>query len=256
MFCWQHYFHTSWAEANGWLVIRAYINGERRAAYILLSQDDTPRYEAIVPLVEADASRQELPLTLMGLTESECRFLEQQYPDTFVIDYNRDFADYVYRADDLRTLKGRKYAQKRNHVNKFKSLYPYHYEPITNNNIQDCLRLEEEWIAQHSNDESALAERTVIQQALLHFEELGLQGGALYVDNQLIAFTYGSPINEEMFCTHVEKADIRYEGVYQMINQLFAQHLLENYTFINREEDMGIAGLRKSKMSYEPVLMA
>lgn len=257
LFCWQHYFRTAWAESEGWLVVRAFINGERRAAYILLSKEDAPDYTEILPKVEADSSRLGLPLTLMGLTEQECDELRQQCPDTFVFDKNRDFADYVYRTEELRTLKGRKFAQKRNHVNKFKSLYPqYRYEPITDENIDDCLRLEEEWIAQHPDNESAQGEREVIQMGLGHFTELGLVGGTLYLDNQIIAFTYGSPVNNDMFCTHVEKADIRYEGVYQMINQQFVLHLPDNYTLVNREEDMGIAGLRKAKMSYEPVEMA
>ena len=225
LFCWQHYYRTAWAESDSWLVVRAYINGERRAAYIVLSQDETPHYEEIIPNVEADAAAQGLTLSLMGLTEAECTLLQQQLPDTFIFDRNRDFADYIYRAEDLRTLKGRKFAQKRNHVNKFNSLYHFEYKSITQENINDCLRLEEEWIAEHADDESALAERIVIQQALQHFEELELIGGALYVDNQLIAFTYGSAVNETMFCTH-------------------------------REEDMGMAGLRKAKMSYEPVEMA
>lgn len=255
-FCWQHHYRTQWAEANGWLVVRAHINGERKVAYILLSQKNNPQYSEIIPLLEADAARNDQPLMLMGLNDVECEKLQEQCPDAFVFDHNRDFADYIYLAEDLRTLKGRKFAQKRNHINKFKSLYSYHYEPITRKNIPDCLQLEKDWIAQHPNDESALAECTVIQKALNHFEELELQGGALYVDHQIIAFTYGSAINEELFCTHVEKADIRYEGAYQMINQLFAQHIPEQYTFINREEDLGMAGLRKAKSSYEPMRMA
>ena len=255
-FCWQHLFHTQWAEANGFLVIRAFINGERRAAYIVVSQKETPIYTDILPLLEADAAEFDQPLTLMGLSEEECDTLQQQLPGQFFFDKNRDFADYVYKADDLKTLKGRKYAQKRNHVNKFKSLYNYHYEAITKENIADCLQLEESWISQHSEDESAQSEYITIQKAFQHFEALGLLGGALYVDGKLVAFTYGSAIRNDIFCTHVEKADIHYEGVYQMINYLFAQHLPEQFTFINREEDMGLAGLRKSKSSYQPAMLA
>lgn len=255
LFCWQHYFHTVWAEVNGWLVVRAHINGERRAAYIVFSKSDTPDYTEILPFLESDAASLGLPLTLMGLAESECEELRRQCPGAFLFDKNRDFADYVYLAEDLRALRGRKYAQKRNHVNKFKSLYSYHYEPITKANLSDCIALEEAWMAQHGEDDSAAAESQTIWNAFRHYEELGLTGIILYVDNNPVAFTYGSPVNAEMFCTHVEKGDIRYEGVYQMINHLFAQHLPENYKFINREEDMGIAGLRKSKMSYEPIAM-
>ena len=256
LFCWQHYYRIQWAEANGFLIVRAHINGERRAAYILATQEKTPSYDGIIPLLEEDAAKNNLPLTLMGLGDSECDELQRQLPGLFVFDRNRDFADYIYNIDDLKTLKGRKYAQKRNHVNKFRSLYNYRYETITPNNIRDCLQLEEAWISQHDDDESARSESLTIQNAFRHFEELGLYGGALYVDNQLVAFTYGSALSDNLFCTHVEKADIRYEGVYQMINQLFAQHLPQQYTFINREEDMGIAGLRKSKTSYHPAMMA
>ena len=256
LFCWQHHYHTQWAEVNGWLIVRANINGERKAAYLALSQDDKPKYSEIIPLLEADVAQSDQPLTLMGLNDVECELLNQQFPNSFIFDRNRDFADYIYRAEDLRTLKGRKYAQKRNHVNKFKSLYSYRYEPITRNNIVECLRLEESWIAQHDHDESAHAEYETIRRAFQYFDELELMGGALYVDDQMVAFTYGSAVNDRMFCTHVEKGDIRYEGIYQMINHLFAQHIPEQYIYINREEDLGLPGLRKSKLSYEPEFLA
>jgi len=207
-FCWQHLYHTQWAEANGFLIIRAFINGERRAAYIIVSQKDTPSYSDILPALEADAAEFGQPLTLMGLSEDECDTLQRQLPGQFFFDKNRDFADYVYKAEDLKTLKGRKYAQKRNHVNKFKSLYNYHYEAITKDNISECLQLEESWITQHAEDESAQSEYITIQKAFQNFEALGLLGGALYVDNKLVAFTYGSAIRNDIFCTHVEKGDI------------------------------------------------
>lgn len=255
LFCWQHYYHTMWTEVDGWLVVRAYINGERRAAYIVFPKSDTPDYTRILPFLETDAASLGLPLTLMGLSEGECDELRRQCPGAFLFDKNRDFADYVYLAENLRTLKGRKYAQKRNHVNKFKSLYSYHYEPITKLNIADCLALEDAWMEQHRDDESAVEEYAAISKAFHLYEALGLIGGILYVEDHPVAFTYGSPLNDNMFCTHVEKGDVRYEGVYQMINYLFAQHLPENYEYINREEDMGLSGLRKSKMSYEPAVL-
>lgn len=256
LFCWQHYYHTMWAEKKGWIIVRANINGDKNASYIVLSQENSPQYSDILPYLKEDAKRNDQPLTLMGLNNEECALLQQQFPDAFVFERNRDLADYVYRTDDLRTLKGRKYAQKRNHVNKFKSLYSFHYEPITRENIADCLQLESVWIAQHDHDESASAELETIRCAFRHFEELELLGGAVYVDNQIAAFTYGSANNDLLFCTHVEKGDIRYEGIYQMINYQFAQHIPEQYTYINREEDLGIPGLRKSKLSYEPEYLA
>lgn len=256
LFCWQHHYRTQWAEVNGWLIVRAHVNGERKVAYIVFNQKKNPNYSEIIPVLEIDAAQNEQPLTLMGLNDEECNLLRQQYANEWVFDRNRDFADYIYDAEDLRTLKGRKYAQKRNHVNKFKSLYSFRYEPITRNNIADCLRLEQTWIAQHNHDESAVAEYGTIHRAFQYFEELELFGGALYVDDQIVAFTYGSAVSDHIFCTHVEKADIRYDGAYQMINYQFAQHIPAQYTYINREEDLGMPGLRKSKLSYEPEYLA
>ena len=194
IFCWQHYYHTQWAEANGFLIVRAHINGERRAAYILTSQENHPSYADIIPLLEEDAANLNLPLTLMGLTVTECDELQRQLPGQFLFDRNRDFADYIYNTADLKSLKGRKYAPKRNHVNKFKSLYNYHYEAITKDNIAECMQLAKSWVSQHAEDESAQSEFITIQNAFQHFEKLGLFGGALYVDNKLVAFTYGSAL--------------------------------------------------------------
>ena len=256
IFCWQHLFRTQWTEADGFLIIRAFINGERRAAYLLISREETPLYANIIPTVEDDAAKLDQPLTLMGLSDTECEVLKHQLPGQFFFDHNRDFADYIYDVENLKTLKGRKHAPKRNHVNKFKSLYNYSYKPITKENIADCLQLEDSWISQHTEDDSAQSEYLTIQNAFQHFEELNLFGGTLYVDGKLVAFTYGSAISDNIFCTHVEKADIQYEGAYQMINHLFAQHLPDQYTYVNREEDMGLAGLRKSKTSYHPARLA
>ena len=91
--------------------------------------------------------------------------------------------------------------------------------------------------------------------ALNHFDELGLIGGALLVDGKVIAFTFGAPINHDTFGVHVEKADVDYEGAYTVINQEFASRLPEQFTYVNREEDLGIPGLRKAKLSYNPVIL-
>ena len=255
LFCWQHFYKTQWVEYRNWLIIRAYINGERRMAYIPVSQQIKPDYKEILHVLLEDALQFNQTLTLMGLSEDECELVEASCNNCFIFDKNRDFADYIYLSESLKTLKGKKLAQKRNHINKFKSLYSYEYEPITKNNIHHCLKLEEKWVKQHCNDESAVSEYVAIKGAFDNFDSLGLIGGALFVDNEIVAFTYGSEINPETFCTHVEKGDIKYEGVYQMINYLFTQHLPEKYVYINREEDLGLPGLRKSKMSYNPEKM-
>ena len=118
------------------------------------------------------------------------------------------------------------------------------------------MRLEREWRAGHDSHAAELtAEQRAMQRAFNHFGELELRGGALFVREKLVAFTIGSAINDEAFCIHVEKADTRYDGAFTMINRLFAQHLPPHYTLIDREEDLGLEGLRQSKLSYHPLFL-
>ena len=118
------------------------------------------------------------------------------------------------------------------------------------------MRLEREWRAGHDSHAAELtAEQRAMQRAFDHFGELELRGGALFVGEKLVAFTIGSAINDEAFCIHVEKADTRYDGAFTMINRLFAQHLPPHYTLIDREEDLGLEGLRQSKLSYHPLFL-
>ena len=134
----------------------------------------------------------------------------------------------------------------------------YEYLPITPELVPECLRLECQWFQANrtDHDETGLSdERRAMTYALNHFNELELTGGAICVDHQIIAFSFGAPINHNTFGVHVEKADVNYEGAYAVINQAFASHLPEQYRFVNREEDLGIPGLRQAKLSYNPYLL-
>ncbi|KAA6307012.1 hypothetical protein EZS27_041324, partial [termite gut metagenome] len=167
------------------------------------------------------------------------------------------YSDYIYLHEDLVALKGKKYQPKRNHINKFKKEYNYEYVPITSDTISDCLLLEVEW--QKTNEqrqgEDASDENQAVVYALRHFEELGLTGGILYANGKAAAFTYGMPINQDTFGIHVEKADININGAYPMINHEFACRIPKQYMYLNREEDLGIEGLRKAKLSYYPEIV-
>jgi hypothetical protein len=98
-------------------------------------------------------------------------------------------------------------------------------------------------------------ENRSLEYALNHFDILGLTGGAIKIENEIVAFTYGSPINHSTFGVHVEKADIGFDGIFSVINQEFVARLPEKYHYINREEDLGLPGLRKSKLSYHPAII-
>ncbi len=164
--------------------------------------------------------------------------------------------DTQFAVVDNLTLKGKKFQAKRNHINRFRNTYPdYEYTPITPDRIQECLDLEAEWCKVNHCDqqEGTGNERRALIYALHNFEALGLTGGILHVNGKIVAFTFGMPINHETFGVHVEKADTSIEGAYAMINYEFANRIPEQYIYINREEDLGLEGLRKAKLSYQPV---
>lgn len=253
MYCWEETYRSAWCVEEGFLLIRFRIDGGRRIGYMQpLGEGD---FTHLLPRLEADARAAGQPLRLAGLTPEGAAALRRAYP-AFGIRRNRDSEDYIYRADDLRRLEGRRYQPKRNHINRFEAAYDYRYEELTPSLAPECLRLERQWRAAHDAHAAELtAEQRAMQRAFDRFEELELRGGALFVDDRLAAFTYGSAIDDAVFCIHAEKADTRYEGAYTMINRLFAQHLPPQYTLIDREEDLGLEGLRRSKLSYHPLFL-
>lgn len=184
--------------------------------------------------------------------------LEKWFPGKFQIAYNRDAADYVYESEKLITLSGKKLHGKRNHINKFKELYPdWTYEPITKENTAECIEMAQNWRVQNGCDENEekSAEFCVTLNALKMREELGLRGGLLRADGRVVAFTLGEPGGEDIFVVHIEKAYPDVPGAYPMINQQFVEHECAAYRYVNREEDTGAEGLRKAKLSYYPVMM-
>ena len=198
------------------------------------------------------------PLLILGVTSEARKKLEELFPNEFAYVTERDYFDYIYLREDLQTLKGKKWQAKRNHINKFKKQYEYTYIPITPEIVPQCMELERRWVRANENGENTdelSNEHRSMTFAMHHFKELGLLGGAIMVEGEIVAFTYGSPINYQTFGVHVEKADTNYEGIFSLINQEFALHIPEQYVYINREEDLGIPGLRQSKLSYNPVIL-
>ncbi len=171
----------------------------------------------------------------------------------------RDFCDYVYLADDLENLSGKKYHAKRNHLNRFYE-NDWSFEPLTAENISECLVMSELWRAENVTDDSdnaksKLAELDVVRRSLELFGELGYVGGVLRVEGEVQAFTFGERSSEDTFVVHVEKALRRYQGTYAAINREFVKSLGGRYKYINREEDTGSENLRKAKTSYNPVFL-
>ena len=158
------------------------------------------------------------------------------------IELYRDFCDYVYLADDLENLKGKKYHGKRNHLNRFYE-NNWSFEQLNSDNIPECIEMNKLWSEENISENSAdsvskLAELDVVQRSLELYDELGYDGGVLRVDGAVQAFTLR-----------------KYQGAYTAINREFVKYLCGKYKYINREEDTGAENLRKSKLSYHPVFL-
>ena len=255
IFCWQPLYRSEWAEVEGFLVVRFRLGGGERLSYMQpLSGNGSLDFSSIIPLLEADAATLGEPLRFAGLTKESVEVLRNACPGKFAFAASRDYADYIYSAEDLRNLEGRKYQPKRNHINRFRHENEFRYLPLTSDYADECLRLNELWGAGRTDDDATIAaEREAMVRAFDNFEVLGLLGGAICVDGELAAFTYGSQSCGDTFVTHIEKANTKYNGIFATINNLFARSLPERVRLINREEDMGVEGLRKAKLSYYPV---
>ena len=251
IFCWSSTYHSEVAEAAGFLVIRFDIGGVKSYMQPVGRGDRA----AVLELLRRDAFEQRTPLRLYGLSAEWRRFLEENYPSEFAFDAPRALCDYIYRTDDLAQLQGRKYQPKRNHLNRFVAQHKWHTEPLSRENINDCISLNDKWLAAREVGETELAEQQAIRRAFDNFEALGLRGLVLYAEKRAVAFSYGTPITNRTFCTHIEKYDSSVEGAATMINRLMAQSLEGEFEFINREDDLGLEGLRFAKMSYYPALL-
>ena len=248
---WRFLYDTQFAVVDNFLVFKFWA-GEQLAYMMPVGTGDL---KAVLWELIEDARKENQHFCMLGVCSNMRADLEAILPEQFTFTEDRDYADYIYLRSDLSTLKGKKFQAKRNHINRFRNTYPdYEYTPITPDRIQECLDLEAEWCKVNNCDqqEGTGNERRALIYALHNFEALGLTGGILHVNSKIVAFTFGMPINHETFGVHVEKADTSIEGAYAMINYEFANRIPEQYIYINREEDLGIEGLRKAKLSYQP----
>lgn len=217
--------------------------------------DKRPAIDAIIH----DAEKRGIPCRITGLTGENIELLQSLYPNRFRYHCDRDSFDYVYAIDDLADLAGRKYQKKRNHFNRFRTAFPYYtVEPLSAQNRDRVQAMVDSWYEtrlQEAPDSDFHMEQAALSKALTHFEELGLEGLVLMDGQEVLAVTMASPLTSDTMDVHFEKARPDVDGAYAVINCEFARYLrqkLPHIRFLNREEDMGIEGLRKAKESYLP----
>ena len=247
---WKFYYQTELAEWKGYLLIRHYFDDNFHYFFPI---GDGNIAEVLNDL-KTFAFENHHSFLMDCLTINQLEEIKTISIHPFSFSLDRNFSDYLYLREDWIALKGKRLQSKRNHLKRFLQNYEYEYKPYTDAYLNDCISLTEQWMKENPdlNWDSMNNELQVIQFALNNLEQLGGCGGTLWVDGQLVAFSLGSSINEDTFVVHIEKANTSYEGIYVAMGNIFAQNLPDNYTFLNREDDMGLKGLRQSKLSYSP----
>ncbi|MCE5197447.1 MAG: phosphatidylglycerol lysyltransferase domain-containing protein [Armatimonadota bacterium] len=175
----------------------------------------------------------------------------------FKVELDRNNSDYLYLSSDLIQLAGRKYDGKRNHIAQFKSEHNYKYIKMPCVTPEEAQEFADYWCEQRDCREldGLRDEYIAVYEMLANFDALGIKGGAIVVEGKVVAFSLGESLNPETMVIHVEKAGSQMNGLYQAINNEFAIHEASNCKYINREQDLGVIGLRKAKKSYHPVKM-
>ncbi len=257
IFVWDDSFMQKVAEVHGCLAIRLGYEDHPFYAYPVGAGDT----KAAILALKEDSASHGVPLRLRGITAPHIGALEAMFPGEFQLTNDRFVYDYIYSAEKLASLGGKKLHAKRNHINRFIENNPdWSFEPVTAENIGQCAAFNEEWLALNGGDDPSEYEDEVLalRRTFANYEYLGLEGGILRAGGKTIAYTIGEKTGSDTYDVHFEKAHYDIQGSYAMINREFVRYVTEKHPeikYINREDDMGLENLRKAKESYYPEFM-
>ena len=250
-FIWGSQYHIEACRFEDRYLVLA---GKKKHSF-LFPPGSSPLKPAIEALLDYCREKGEA-FRMHGICEEAKAELESCFPGKFHFAEDRDNFDYIYTSESLITLAGIKLHAKRNHINQFK-LGNWSFEKITPENQQECLEMNRLWCEENgcSEDPSKQKEVCAVARAFRHYDRLGLVGGMLRLDGKVVAYTLGEPLNSDTFVVHFEKAFAGVRGAYPMVNNQFVENCAADFRYINREEDMGIEGLRRAKLSYQPEIL-
>ena len=251
LYLWS-YFYGEVCQHKGFLCQR--LNFKDIHQYIYPAGCGDPK--EVLDLLWQDSHAKGWPFVVRSLTEETMARLQALYPGKFTYEENRNAFDYLYEIETLTELKGKKYQAKRNHINRFLENNPDWYtEIITADNRDVCMALAEKWYETHED----AADKRALEKAFAHYDELCFEGIILYAaPGQPVAFSMGNRISRDTFDVNFEKAFAEVQGAYPLINREFARFVRDNHPdirYLNREDDMGVEGLRKAKESYHPIFL-
>lgn len=256
LYSWGKKFDTQFATTDEWLFIRFRDNNNRNS---YLKPIGNGNIKAAIEIIMDDHKQFDTIFQIRGLTQKMIDEIETVMPDTFDYKLNRSVSDYIYTTEKLIHLKGKKLQSKRNHINRFKRENEWKYHTLTGNPIlvKECHEMLDKWmdVNKEDKDPSLVFDDFATTLMLKNFEYLDLKGGLICVNNEIAAFSIGERLTEDTFIVHVEKAFTTIHGAYNIINQQFIENEAAEFTYVNREEDMGIENLRNAKLSYQPDIL-
>lgn len=261
LFMWRNFYELLYFEYDSHLIVysneflrkrKSPASGNKNAKYFFPPVGSNPS-EIMKQIME-----QIKDVEFHRVPENIITQFDKDYSDAKLeIQDDRDNWDYVYVAEELINLAGNKYRQNRRWLNKFLESYEYEFQTLTEETVEKTKELQLEWciLRECEDDEGLEQEQEAIYQALDNFQVLGFTGAVICIDGGCAAYTFGEMLNPETLVIHVEKAHMKYQGGYQAINNLFLKCCFPNVKYVNREQDLGVDGLRKAKESYKPVHM-
>jgi len=251
LFIWRSHYKFQWSIYKDWLIVVS-LEGEY-GTYAMEPIGPSPRSK--VTLLVLDWMKEEKKEANPRIERADERIVaEIDAVQGITIEPTRDHFDYVYLREDLVNLAGNRYRSKRNHINQLLRTYSYRYSTLTGDHIPACLELQDRWCEMRrcEDDLNLSGEWDAVREILRCYESLDVQGAVITVESKVMAFTIGQMLNGDTAVVHIEKADPDIPGLYPVINQQFCENNWRGVRYINREQDLGIPGLREAKLSYYP----
>lgn len=264
LYMWRNINFFSWQKIGDYLCIAgiSHLELEKKEAFLFPPLTRTGYYEPAElrkTILEAkkifEESGQRFNIRLLPFHMLD--IIRASFPGEMIYYEDRPNYDYVYLTKDLIQLSGRQYHAKKNHLNYFREHYRYEYIPLTSAMSEEAMLFIREFnlrkqLPAHEMDLLRM-EEIAMEDVFYNLERVGYLTGAILIDGKIQALSIGGPLGRRTVTVHVEKANIEYRGAYQAINNEFCRHMASHVKYINREEDMGIPGLRKAKLSYKPI---
>ncbi len=255
MFMWKEVYQTKIAEVGDMLLV----SGDNEGEFFLPPIGGGDMMKGLCSIIDYFKEK-DMPASITCANKQDVELIESLMPDFFTVEETRDVFDYIHLTESLSELKGKSFHGKKGHVNKFKSKYNYEYRPLTKDLLPAVFEMNVKWCRQHAfcDGEETSDEMCATRALLDNFDTLNVIGGVILVDGVVAGFSAGTPkhTGSDTFIVHAEKGLVDYEGIYSALNNMFMTDIMEQgFAYANREEDLGISGLRKSKLSYNPEIL-